>query len=147
MIASRPGHRTQFLISGISNTNFIESLNCTEVSDDVDDAEDETAGAEESQVRAALVSHFLVRCLPAGDVVEHSLGGAKRILRVVGGVVEDFDDQHEDEDEYESGVEVGDVEGCSKSSDESVASDDSCEEHSGQLRAEVSDQTEDMILL
>ena len=62
----------------------------SKVTDNVDNAKDEAAGAEEGEVGAALVAHVLVRSLPAGDEVKYRLGVSKRILRVVKRVVENL---------------------------------------------------------
>ena len=76
------------------------------VADNVDNAKDEAARAEEGEVGATLVAHFLVRSLPARDEVKHGLGVSKGVFRVVKRVVEHLDDKHQDEDKDEGGVEV-----------------------------------------
>ena len=48
--------------------------------------------------------------------------------------------QHEDEDEDEGSVEVGDVEGCAKAPDQSVASNDTGQQHGGHLGAQAVNQ-------
>ena len=84
MIASMPGHRTQFLVRTLVMTDSTTTAAAvTEVPHDVDDTKDEAARAEEGEVGAALVAHVLVRGLPAGDVVENSLRRAEWVLRVV----------------------------------------------------------------
>merc|ERR1719334_1624227 len=96
-----------------------------------------TPRAEEGEVAASLVSHGLLRSLPTGDEVINSFGGSKRILRVFKRVVEDLDHEHEDEHEYEGGVEVGHIECRSKTSDERVPSNHSCKQHGSQLRGKT----------
>ena len=51
-----------------------------------------------------------------------------------------LDNEHDDKHEDEGRVEVGDVERGAESADQGVAADDDCEEHGGQLGAEVFDQ-------
>ena len=62
-------------------------------------------------------------------------------------IVNYLNDKHQDEDEDESGVEVGDVERCSQTSNQSVASDNSSQQHSSQLRTQISNQTNQIITL
>ena len=61
-----------------------------EVTNNVDNAEDEATGAEEGEVGATLVAHVLIRSLPAGDEVKHRLGVSKGVLRVVKRIVENL---------------------------------------------------------
>ena len=60
------------------------------VADNVDNAKDEAARAEEGEVGATLVAHVLIRSLPAGDEVKHRLGVSKGVLRVVKRIVENL---------------------------------------------------------
>ena len=53
-----------------------------------------------------------------------------------------LNDQHQDEDKNESCVEVWDIEGCPQSPDQSVASNDSSQQHCSKFRAQVSHQAE-----
>ena len=58
-----------------------------------------------------------------------------------------LNDKHQDEDEDERSVEVGDVERCSQTSNQSVASDNSSQQHCSKLRTQISNQTNQIITL
>ena len=58
-----------------------------------------------------------------------------------------LNDKHQDEDEDERSVEVGDIERGSQTSNQSVASNNSSQQHSSKLRTQISNQTNQIIIL
>ena len=130
MIASTPGHRRQCLISSDVINRHQQIVTTTEVSHDVDDAKDQTTRTEESEVGATLVTAILLGRLPARDKVVDIIRRTEWVIRVTKGIVEDLDDEHQDECEYEGGVEVRDVEGSAETTNEGVSTNNSGKKHS-----------------
>ena len=119
--------------------------------------------AEESEVGAAMVADRRVWCLPAGNELEDGLRRSEGIGHVLKRVEEDLRKNHEslnnlnisdshlnheqdDEEEDESGVEVGDVEGGAEPPDQCVPSDHHGQQHRGQLRAQVGHQAGKVVI-
>ena len=79
-------------------------------------------------------------CSPTLDELVDVVGGPEWIVRIVPGVVEDLNDEHEDEEEDEGGVEVGDVEGGAQAPDQRVAAYHGGQQHRRQLGAQPGHQ-------
>ena len=83
---------------------------------------------------------------PTLDELVDVVGGPEWIVRIVPGVVEDLNDEHEDEEEDEGGVEVGDVEGGAQAPDQRVAAYHGGQQHRSQLGAQPGHQAAGGIL-